>query len=37
MKCRFPRFGFTTIIGGIAAVVVGAVAVFAWIGWTPWS
>ncbi len=28
---------FTTIIGGIAAAAGTVVAVFAWIGWTPWS
>ncbi len=37
LRKRGMVVAFTTIIGGIAAVAGTIVALFAWIGWTPWS
>jgi hypothetical protein len=37
LRKRGMIVAFATIIGGVAAVAGAAVAVFAWIGWTPWS
>jgi AbiTii len=36
LRKRGMIVALATIIGGIAAVASTAVAVFAWIGWTPW-
>lgn len=37
LRKRGMVVAFATIIGGIAAVAGTVVAVFAWIGWTPWN
>lgn len=37
LRKRGMVVAFSTIIGGIAAVAGVIVAVFAWIGWTPWN
>ena len=37
LRKRGMVVAFTTIIGGIGTVVGTVVAVFTWLGWTPWS
>jgi hypothetical protein len=37
LRKRGMVVAFSTIIGGIATAVGAVVAVFTWLGWTPWS